>query len=142
VIIRINFGDDYQHLLDLVENKNIMMREAEMDSLGIDHAEVGAWLAKSWHLPEKLIEPINCHHKVTEAGLHQVKASVVHLADVLIKASGFGFSGDEFVPRIDPVAWEMLGMDDSTLAEIVEELEDKLVDTRNFSLEIQTFDEE
>jgi putative nucleotidyltransferase with HDIG domain len=142
VIIRINFGDDYQHLLDLVENKNIMMREAEMDSLGIDHAEVGAWLAKSWHLPEKLIEPISCHHKVSEAGPHQVKASVVHLADVLIKASGFGFSGDEFVPLIDPVAWEKLGMDDSLLAEIVEELEDKLVDTRNFSLEIQTFDEE
>jgi putative nucleotidyltransferase with HDIG domain len=142
VIIRINFGDDYQHLLDLVENNNIMMREAEMDSLGIDHAEVGAWLAKSWHLPEKLIEPISCHHKVAEAGPHQVKASVVHLADVLIKASGFGFSGDEFVPRIDPVAWETLGMDDSLLAEIVEELEDKLVDTRNFSLEIQTFDEE
>jgi hypothetical protein len=61
---------------------------------------------------------------------------------LLIKASGFGFSGDEFVPLIHPVAWEKLGMDDSLLAEIVEELEDKLVDTKNFSLEIQTFDEE
>jgi putative nucleotidyltransferase with HDIG domain len=142
VIIRINFGDDYQHLLDLVGNEKIMMLEAEMEFLGIDHAEVGGWLAKSWHLPEKLIEPINCHHKVKEAGPHQLKASVVHLADVLIKASGFGFSGDEFVPRIDPVAWEILEMDDSILAEIVEELEDKLVDTKNFSLEIQTFDEE
>jgi hypothetical protein len=64
------------------------------------------------------------------------------LADILIKASGFGFSGDDIVPLIQPVAWEMLGMTESILAEIVEEMEDKLIDTKNFSLEIQTVDEE
>jgi putative nucleotidyltransferase with HDIG domain len=142
VIIRINFGDDYRHLLDLIEVKKITMLEAERDLLGIDHAEVGAWLAKSWHLPEKLIEPIACHHIVGESSIHQIKTSVVHFADILIKASGFGFSGDEFVPLIHPVAWEKLGMDDSILAEIVDEFEEKLVDTKNFCLEIQTFDEE
>lgn len=142
VIIRLNFGDDYRHLLELIEEKDISMYDAERELLGTDHAEVGAWLAKSWFLPEKLIEPIACHHNVCEAPSQQVKASVVHFADVLIKASGFGFSGDELVPLIHPLAWEKLGMNDSILAEIVEELEDRLVDTKNFSLEMQTFDEE
>lgn len=142
VIIRLNFGDDYQHLLDMIREKDISMLEAETKLLGMDHAEVGAWLAKSWFLPEKLIEPIAYHHKVGDAPSHQIKASVVHFADVLIKASGFGFSGDEFVPLVHPVAWDLLGMDDSLLTEIVEELEDKLVDTKNFSLEMQSFDEE
>jgi len=142
VIIRINFGDDYSQLLDLIEKKKITMLEAEKELLDIDHAEVGSWLAKSWHLPEKLFEPIACHHIVNESSNHQLKTSVVHFADILVKASGFGFSGDEIVPFIHPVAWEKLGMDEEILAEIVEELEDKLVDTKNFSLEIQTFDEE
>jgi putative nucleotidyltransferase with HDIG domain len=142
VIIRLNFGDDYRLLLALIEEKDISMLEAERELLGTDHTEVGAWLAKSWFLPDKLIEPIACHHNIGESQEHQVKASVVHFADILIKASAFGFSGDEYVPNIHPVAWEKLGMNDSLLAEIVEELEDKLVDTKNFSLEMQTFDEE
>jgi putative nucleotidyltransferase with HDIG domain len=142
VIIRLNFGDDYQQLLELIKKKEITILDAERELLGMDHTEVGAWLVKSWFLPDKLIEPISCHHNVAAASSHQIKASVVHLADILIKASGFGFSGDDIVPLIQPVAWEMLGMTESILAEIVEEMEDKLIDTKNFSLEIQTVDEE
>ena len=141
VIIRLNFGDDYRHLLALIDEDEISMLEAERKLLGTDHAEVGAWLAKSWFLPDKLIEPIGCHHDVAAAPSQQTKASVVHLANILIKASGFGFSGDEFVPLIQPAAWEKLAMTESILAEIVEELEDKLIDTKNFSLEMQTADE-
>jgi len=66
---------------------------------------------------------------------------VVHLADVLVKASGFGFSGDEYVPQIQPEAWQRLGMTENDLAVIVEELEDRLIETKNFSLEIQAVDE-
>jgi putative nucleotidyltransferase with HDIG domain len=141
VIIRLNFGDDYRQLLALTEENEISMREAEWKLLGMDHAEVGAWLAKSWFLPDKLIEPIACHHDVAAAASQRIKAAVVHLANILIKASGFGFSGDDFVPLIQPVAWEKLGMNESLLTTIVEELEDKLIDTKNFSLEMQTADE-
>ena len=141
VIIRLNFGDDYRHLLALIDEDEVSMLEAERKLLGTDHAEVGAWLAKSWFLPDKLIEPIGCHHDVAAAPSQQTKASVVHFANILIKASGFGFSGDDFVPLIQPAAWEKLGMTESILAEIVEELEDKLIDTKNFSLEMQTADE-
>ena len=141
VIIRLNFGDDYRQLLALIEEDEVSMLEAERKLLSTDHAEVGAWLAKSWFLPDKLIEPISCHHDVAAAPTQQTKASVVHFANILIKASGFGFSGDDFVPLIQPAAWELLGMTDAILAEIVDELEDKLVDTKNFSLEMQTADE-
>ncbi len=142
VIIRLNFGDDYRQLLELIEKERIPMLEAERGLLGTDHTEVGAWLAKGWFLPDKLVEPIACHHNVAAATSQHSKAAVVHFADILVKASGFGFSGDDFVPRIQPVAWEKLCMTETILAEIVEELEDKLVDTKNFSLEMQTADED
>ena len=142
VIIRLNFGDDYRQLLELIEKKGIPMLEAERELLGTDHTEVGAWLAKGWFLPDKLVEPIACHHNVAAATSQQSKAAVVHFADILVKASGFGFSGDDFVPCIQPVAWEKLGMTETILTEIVEELEDKLVDTKNFSLEMQTANED
>jgi putative nucleotidyltransferase with HDIG domain len=141
VIIRLNFGEDYRHLMALVEEKGVSILEAERELLGTDHAEVGAWLAKGWFLPDKLIEPIRCHHDVGTLGSFHVKASVVHFADILVKASGFGFSGDDFVPSIQPAAWEILGMNEFILEEIVAELEDKLIDAKNFSLEMQTTDE-
>ncbi len=141
VIIRLNFGDDYRQLLTLIADEDISMLEAERRLLGTDHAEVGAWLAKSWFLPQKLIEPISFHHDVASSPTQEIKTAVVHFADVLIKASGFGFSGDDFVPLIQPLAWEKLGMTETVLTAIVEELEDKLIDTKNFSLEMQTVDE-
>jgi hypothetical protein len=84
-----------------------------------------------------LLEPIACHHDVQKSVSHQTKTAVVNLADVLIRASGFGFTSDEFVPRIQPAAWKQLNMTEQLLAEIVTELEEKLIEVKNFSLDIQ-----
>jgi putative nucleotidyltransferase with HDIG domain len=138
VMIKIKLEDDYNHLLDLIKKKEFSMTEAETELLGADHCEIGEWIAKTWYLPEKLIEPIACHHDVKKSVVHQVKTAVVHMADVLVKASGFGFSGDDLVPLIQPAAWRRLGMDEAVLAEIVDEAEDKLIEAKNFSLEVQS----
>jgi HD-like signal output (HDOD) protein len=141
VIVRLRLQDEYDVLLAKISASGRSLQELEQEMIGTDHAEVGGWLGKNWFLPEKLVVPITYHHNVEAATSHQVKTAVVHFADVLIKASGFGFSGDHFVPAIQPVAWKVLRMSEPLLAEIVEELEEKLVDTRNFSLEIQSTDE-
>ena len=140
VIIKIKCEDDYDLLLTLMTQKDLSMLEAEQELLETDHAEIGSLLAKSWFLPDKLVEPITCHHNVASSINHQMKTAVVHVADVLVKASGFGYSGDDCVPRIQEAAWRKLGINDQLLAEIVEELEEKLAEAKNFSLEIQAGD--
>lgn len=141
VILKEKCADDYDLIAGIMARDGITMLEAERAVLQTDHAEVGEWLVRNWYLPDKLSEPVACHHDVARAQTHQTKTAVVHLADVLVKASGFGFSGDEYVPRIQPAAWERLGMTEDDLAVIVEELEDRLVEAKNFSLEIQSADE-
>jgi HD-like signal output (HDOD) protein len=141
VIIHLKLEDSYADILTMTAEKEIPMHEAERALTGTDHAEVGGWLAKNWFLPEKLAVPIACHHDVESTVAHQAKTAVVHLADILIKAGGFGFSGNECVPLIQPTAWKRLGMTEALLAEIVDELEEKLIDAKNFSLEIQSADE-
>jgi len=138
VIIKIKLSDDYSELLSLIKEKDICMLDAERELLGSDHAEIGELLARSWFLPEKLIEPIAFHHDVMRSSTQFAKTSVVHVADVLVKCSGFGFSGDDYVPRIQPEAWKKLDLKEALVEEIVAELEDRLVDCRNFSLEIQS----
>lgn len=141
VIIKINLKDEYDGLVKLIAEKDCTMLEAERELLGMDHAEIGEWLARTWYMPEKLIEPIACHHEVSKSGPQQVKTAAVHLADVLIKASAFGSSGDDLVPRIQPVAWNRLNLNAEKLEGIIIELEEKLVDVRNFSMEIQSADD-
>ncbi len=113
------------------------MLEAERALLETDHAEIGTLLARSWYLPEKLIEPISFHHDVAASTNHQMKTAVVHLADILVKGSGFGYSGDDIVPVIQDAAWRKLALTDEILVEIIEELEEKLAEAKNFSLERQ-----
>ena len=137
VIIKIKLEEDYEKLVALIEEKDLMMIEAERELLESDHAEIGAWLAQTWHLPQNLIEPIQWHHNVEKSTLHQAKTAAVHVADVLTRASGFGYSGDTLVPRIQPAAWSKLGLTDTKLEAIVGEVEDRLVDAKNVSLEMQ-----
>ncbi len=137
-IIKIKLEDDYNQLISIVKEKDISMIEAEQELLGVGHPEIGEWIAKIWFLPEKLIEPIACHHNVKKSIIHKTKTAAVHLADILVKASGFGFSGDDIVPRIQTAAWDNLGLNEKLLEEIVQETGDRLIDAKNFSLEVQT----
>lgn len=136
VIISLKCVEAEQEILSLVRERQLYIREAEREVIDTDHAEIGGWLSKSWFLPEKLSEPINCHHDVAKSQDHRIKTSVVHVADVLVKASGFGYSGDRYVPEIQQVAWDTLKLDQGIMADLVDTLEDKLVEVRNFSLEM------
>ena len=136
VIISTKCSEAGKSIAKLVNERHIYTIEAERDILDTDHAEVGGWLSKSWFLPDKLSDPIAFHHDVTKSENHRIKTAVVHIADVLIKASGFGNIGDNFVPPIQKAAWETLKLNEQLLEEMVVELEDKLIEVKNFSLEM------
>lgn len=138
VIIRTKCGSAEQDILELVRNRQMFTTEAEQEIIGTDHAEVGGWLVKSWFLPDNLCEPIAFHHDVARSERHRAKTAVVHIADALIKASGFGNTGECFVPQIQKTAWDALTLDEQLLTELVEELEDKLIEVRNFTLEVMS----
>ena len=137
VIIGLKCAEPLQEIRSLVRLDGLYIIDAERKVLDTDHAEVGGWLSKSWYLPDKLSEPIMHHHNVSASEDHRIKTSVVHLADVLVKAASFGDSGDSLVPAIQSVAWDALKLDERLLEEIVIELEDKLVEVKNFSIEMQ-----
>jgi putative nucleotidyltransferase with HDIG domain len=138
LIIGLKCPEAAQDIQELVRTRNICALEAEHEIIDTDHAEVGGWLSKSWFLPDKLSEPIAFHHDVAKSENHRIKTAVVHIADAVIKASGFGNSGDSFVPVIQEVAWDMLKLNEQLVAELVDQIEDKLVEVKNFSLKMMT----
>lgn len=46
------------------ESNHLGRIHCEKNSLGVDHSDVGAWLLKSWDLPEKLYKAVLCSHTI------------------------------------------------------------------------------
>ncbi|MCX6640566.1 MAG: HDOD domain-containing protein [bacterium] len=76
--------------------------DAERDSIGIDHADVGFALARHWNLPPQLAAVIKFHHRPVEADpAQQELVYLVHLGDILAMLGGTGTGADTLSYKID-----------------------------------------
>lgn len=110
VLVCFSLKDDYDLIIGMVASKECTFREAELEVLGVDHADIGGWLAREWNLPDRLVIPIEFHHRPTVAPKFSDRAAVVHIADVIVRAFGVGSGGDPWVGAVLPEAWDLLGM--------------------------------
>lgn len=137
VAIKMELPDQHAAINRMVHDKQIGMLDAELTILHLHHAEVGGWLAKSWNLPTKLVEPVSFHHHPELARERPMACAIVHFGDILIRAMGYGHADDIWVPPLDKKAWELLGLDREGLDAVIDEVEEKLWDVKGFSLELQ-----
>ncbi|MFH1147158.1 MAG: HDOD domain-containing protein [Pseudomonadota bacterium] len=141
VVIRENLGNYISLIDELLLQKPISLYEAEREILQTDHAEIGKRLGHRWHLPDRLTEPISYHHEPSKSKAHFVISAVVHVADILVRARGFGSGGDKWVPRLDGKAWDVLRLSEGELPGMLLEAEDVLMELKGFSFEIQNLGE-
>ncbi|MDH5298337.1 MAG: HDOD domain-containing protein [Desulfobulbaceae bacterium] len=137
VAIKMELPEEYEQINRMVQEQQVPMLDAEREILGLDHAEVGGWLAKRWNLPNKLVEPITCHHDPRLAKDEQLSSAVVHFANIVIRGMGYTHGDDIWVPPLSQRAYRLLGLTAVDIDEILGEIEDKLWDVKGFSLEIQ-----
>ena len=85
-------------ILQMASELNMSFEAAEHQILGIDHAEVGAILLESWHLPDEIIRVVRHHHapQAIAESYHAIDA--VHLADAISRIVGIGkgVDGDRY----------------------------------------------
>ncbi len=94
------------------------------------HAEVGAAVARHWHLPEAVAQAIASHHapaRSNEPG--PTLADIVHVADALAHGHGFGYDRREHPPLPDGGAWQRLGGDALDLAALTARVQRAVDDT-------------
>jgi putative nucleotidyltransferase with HDIG domain len=86
---------EFRRSYEEAKSNRIPLHEAEQRVLGITHCESGKIIARSWHLPEQLIEVIAGHHAhATLRGDHAL-ASIVCLSDLLCRRRGLGYGYNE-----------------------------------------------
>ena len=55
------------------------------------------------------------------------------MADLLVRARGFGFAGENFVPEVNTIAYELLKLSESDIKDVLRELEDNMESAEDIS---------
>lgn len=134
VVLGLKFPDEYKKIIAEAETKDVFIFDAEKNYFGINHADAGAWIAQKWNFPRSLVEVIEYHHKPHLSKNVTMQTAIVHLSDILIRAKGFGFAGDNSVPAINNAAWQMLNLSETDVRDILDEMEDSLSQAEDFLL--------
>ncbi len=134
VLLVLQYPDVYEKAMNDSDNNHLTIYDTERGYFNTTHATVGMWMARKWRFPPNLIETIEYHHKPHLAKIAPVDSAIVHFADILVRARGFGFAGDRFLMPVNPMAWELLSFSDADIKEILSEAEDSFQMTEDLSL--------
>jgi len=133
VILVLEFAQEYEAAMKDALERKIAIVEAEKTQFSATHADAGGWLAEKWRFPRNLIEVIEFHHRPALAKNAPLEAAIVHVADMLVRARGFGFAGEDFVPEVNPVAFELLKLSDQDIKDVLRETEDNMESAEDIS---------
>jgi HD-like signal output (HDOD) protein len=84
------FKNEFESLVEEFATSEAPVLDVERKYLGMDHQEIGNFLAIKWHLPEHLTNSILYHHKPSEAPEQDVLTSIVHLVDYMTQKLEIG----------------------------------------------------
>jgi putative nucleotidyltransferase with HDIG domain len=76
--------------IELKASEGVAFQTAEQKVLGTDHAEIGAYILKSWFLPQQIVNAVRWHHDPDSAEETNTLIDVVHVADVMCLMIGIG----------------------------------------------------
>jgi putative nucleotidyltransferase with HDIG domain len=120
--------DEFARIRQRVERGGMLFVRSEQDVLGTHHGEIGAWLLEKWALPPALTVPIAEHHDPRPTADHAVRTAAVHVADILVRAEGFGHGGDRRMPGLAAGALQTLGLDLDAVERVMDRLHTSLPD--------------
>jgi len=109
-----------------VNEKNITFREAEKLIIGIDHAELGAMIAKKWNFSGKMVGIIGNHHLGSGWKEDDMELAAVYVADTLCMIMGIGVGSDGLAYRFHPKVMEKLDFSDTDLQMMMASFGEKL----------------
>lgn len=110
LVLAHHFPEHYDEVIDLVSNQHYFLPLAEQRVLGVNHAEVGAYLFGLWGLPAQVTRSIHFHHNPSEATENldsHSPVSAVHLADgwYTPRASSPAFEHATLDPMVLQAPW-------------------------------------
>ena len=97
IVMAWTFPDHFSEIHRRAQAGTAAISQLEEEILGVNHSELGALYLERHRLPELMIHSARYHHCPESAPSHRHVIAAVQVADLLLRSSGIGCSGD-FVP--------------------------------------------
>lgn len=94
IVLSQHVAEHFMRIDEVMAEKGCDFMAAERAVIGIDHAELGGLLLKTWNFSDTMVRIVANHHEPQRAGLYVAEASVVYLADVLCMMAGINDGTD------------------------------------------------
>lgn len=104
------FPNDFAKSLELAEEKEITIREAETEIFGISHTKIGSLIAERWKLPKTIVNTIEYHYTGTILGKFDLLTCIIHLSNIYARLLNLGNSGDKLVPQPNEEVWNNMSL--------------------------------
>lgn len=116
----------FEKINRLVTENGFSFREAEKKVLGIDHAELGALVAKQWHFSPRMVHIIRCHHLAGEPERKDPEIAIVYLSDCICMMMGVGIGADGLAYRFHADVIKSLDMSHTDVSMIIAEFTEEM----------------
>jgi putative nucleotidyltransferase with HDIG domain len=120
--------EEFQQSIQIAQQNDTLSTDAEKHLLRMTHEETGALLLNKWNIPEPSVAAVAFHHHPDQAGEHKERATLVHVADVLIRAWGIGLGDEQHIPTLAPEAMGTLNLSTDSILQLVGCMEQELRD--------------
>ena len=110
LVISGSLRDRFDEIHAIVEGNDKTELEAENEVLGINHADIGGWLAEKWSLPSAISDAIKNHHYPDQSEIDSELSSLICISDRLSHLHGLNPEETERAAGFDPYAWKILKM--------------------------------
>jgi putative nucleotidyltransferase with HDIG domain len=91
------FKEDFEKILEIMEETKCSFVDAEQKAEGIDHILIGAYLARKWQLPENIVQAIAGHHYFITSSKSTGLIECVMVANAMSDFEGNPINPDDYV---------------------------------------------
>ena len=103
-----------------------LLHTVEKERLGFDHSEVGYLLIQAWRLPDIFqVAVLHCHDLNYDHTSNR-ETAIIHISDIVVHSLDLGCNGENYVPTLNPSAWEKVGLSASMIPLMIKQLDREL----------------
>ncbi len=132
ILINNFFPEEMKKILELSQQKNVIITEIEKGVLGLSHEEIGIAIGKKWRFENNLLYAVGRHHQPVLQGQSAVFSMVVGIADNFVKILKVGFSGNYRISPIAEEAWKVLNLNEENVFEALGDINKEIEYARLF----------
>lgn len=103
-------ADDFERIVNLVQNERLTFEAAEHEVVGIDHAKLGGIILQKWGFPEDMKDAVENHHE-PDALIRDDLTALVALANAIVLSMGIGVGANGLATVIDENGLARFGLD-------------------------------